>query len=52
MKKTVTINLNSIIFHIDEDAHEMLLGYLNSIKSKFNLSDGRDEIMTDIEARS
>jgi phage shock protein PspC (stress-responsive transcriptional regulator) len=51
MKKTVTINLNSIIFHIDEDAHEMLLGYLNSIKSKFNLSDGRDEIMTDIEAR-
>ena len=51
MKKTVTINLNSMIFHIDEDAHEMLLGYLNSIKSKFNLSDGRDEIMADIEAR-
>jgi phage shock protein PspC (stress-responsive transcriptional regulator) len=51
MKKTVTINLSSIIFHIDEDAHEMLLGYLNTIKSKFNLADGRDEIMTDIEAR-
>ncbi|MFH1322181.1 MAG: PspC domain-containing protein [Bacteroidota bacterium] len=51
MKKTVTINLSGIIFHIDEDAHERLSSYLNKIKGYFKDSEGKDEIMSDIEAR-
>lgn len=51
MNKTVTINISGIIFHIEEDAYERLSKYLNTIKSYFKDSDGRDEIMADIEAR-
>ena len=51
MNKTISINLNGIIFHIDEDAHQLLQDYLNKVKSCFNEADGRDEIMNDIEAR-
>jgi len=51
MKKTITMNLSGIIFHIEEDAYEKLNKYLSTIKSYFNDSDGRDEIMNDIEAR-
>lgn len=51
MKKTITINLNANIFHIDEDAYELLKSYLRSIESHFSNSDERKEIMADIEAR-
>lgn len=51
MNKTVTINLSGIIFHIDEDAYQKLSGYLTTIKGYFSESEGRDEIMADIENR-
>lgn len=51
MNKTVTINLSGIIFHIDEDAYQKLNSYLNTIRSYFSESEGRDEIMADIENR-
>ncbi len=51
MKKTFTINISGIIFHIDEDAFEKLSIYLETIKSYFTNSEGRDEIMNDIESR-
>nr|NQU93931.1 PspC domain-containing protein [Bacteroidota bacterium] len=51
MKKTVSINISGIIFHIDDDAYERLNRYLNSIKRHFSKMDGRDEIVTDIESR-
>ena len=51
MNKTVIININGIIFHIEEDAYEKLSKYLNTIKGYFSDSEGRDEIMNDIEAR-
>ena len=51
MNKTVTINISGIIFHIEEDAFEKLSKYLGTIKSYFKDSDGRDEIMADIESR-
>jgi phage shock protein PspC (stress-responsive transcriptional regulator) len=51
MNKTVTINISGIIFHIEEDAYEKLSRYLGTIRGYFSDSDGRDEIMTDIEAR-
>lgn len=51
MNKTVTINISGIIFHIEEDAYSSLSNYLNKIKSKFNTSEGGNEILADIEAR-
>lgn len=51
MKKTLSINLGGIVFSIDEDAYQTLNRYLNKIKGYFSASDGRDEIMTDIESR-
>ncbi|MCB0790434.1 MAG: PspC domain-containing protein [Flavobacteriales bacterium] len=51
MKKTLTANISGTVFHIEEDAYEELNRYLNNIRAQFGGSDGRDEIMTDIEAR-
>ncbi|MEW7291410.1 PspC domain-containing protein [Aquimarina sp. 2304DJ70-9] len=51
MNKTVNINLAGIFFHIDEDAYLKLQRYLNAIKRSFTDSQGRDEIIADIEAR-
>ena len=35
MKKTLTVNLNNIVFHIDDDAYEMLQTYLHEIADHF-----------------
>jgi len=51
MNKTVNINLAGIFFHIDEDAYLKLQRYLESIKRSFTDSQGRSEIIADIEAR-
>ncbi len=51
MNQTVTINISGIVFHIEVDAYEELKNYLNKIKSYFNNSQEREEIMADIEAR-
>jgi phage shock protein PspC (stress-responsive transcriptional regulator) len=51
MNKTVNINLAGIFFHIDEDAYLKLQRYLDAIKRSFTDSQGRSEIIADIEAR-
>ncbi len=51
MKKTFTININAIIFNIDDDAYEKLKKYLGEINEHFSSFDGGREIVTDIEAR-
>lgn len=51
MYKTFSINLAGQIFHINEDAFELLSGYLKSLKDIYNKEEGGDEIMSDIEAR-
>lgn len=51
MKKTLTVNISGIVFHIDEDAFERLNNYLEAIKSYFKDSSARSEIMADVEAR-
>lgn len=50
MKKTLTVNLNNIVFHIDDDAYEMLQTYLADV-SRHLSDDERAEVMKDIEAR-
>ena len=51
MNKTVNINLAGTFFHIDEDAYLKLSRYLEAIKRSFTDSQGRSEIIADIEAR-
>ncbi len=50
MKKTVTINLNNIVFNIDDDAYDMLRSYLADVE-KYLSDDEKKEVMADIEAR-
>ena len=52
MKKTLNINLNGIVFNIDEDAFNMLSEYLDSLRHVFERNgDDADEIINDIEGR-
>ena len=51
MKKTLTVNLGGIVFHIDEDAYRLLDNYLNNLKQHFRRETDADEIVGDIERR-
>lgn len=50
MKKTLTINLNNIVYHIDDDAYDMLQSYLADVEKHLS-DDEKKEVMADIEAR-
>ena len=51
MKKTLTVNLGGTVFHIDEDAYQLLDKYLTNLRLHFNKEEGSDEIMNDFEMR-
>lgn len=51
MKKTFSININGLLFNIDEDAFEKLSNYLKTLKKHFKNTEGGDDIVNDIEAR-
>jgi hypothetical protein len=51
MKKTLSINIAGIVFHIEEDAYAQLDSYIQSIHSYFESFEGSKEIIADIEAR-
>lgn len=51
MKKTFTINISGTIFHIEEDAYEVLQKYLINLKNHFGPDEEGKEILADIEAR-
>ncbi|MBK9399950.1 MAG: PspC domain-containing protein [Bacteroidetes bacterium] len=51
MNKTVTVNIGGMVFHIEEQAYDQLRKYLEAIRGYFTTSDGRDEIIQDIESR-
>lgn len=51
MNKTIIININSIVFHIEEDAYEILRTYMIDIKKHFGNSKDSNEILQDIENR-
>ncbi len=51
MKKTFTVNISGQVFHVDEDAFDVLQQYLNSLKSHFSKKEGGFEIVEDIESR-
>ena len=51
MKKTLTINLGGIVYHIDDDAYRLLDNYLSNLKHYFRKQEGAEEIVNDIEMR-
>ncbi len=51
MKKTFTINISGTVFHIEEDAYEVLQKYLVNLKNHFGSGEEGKEIISDIEAR-
>ncbi|MDR0892036.1 MAG: PspC domain-containing protein [Mediterranea sp.] len=51
MKKTLTVNLGGTVYHIDEDAYQLLDNYLANLKSFFRRQEGADEIVADMETR-
>lgn len=51
MNKTVSVNLNGLLFNIEEAGYELLYDYLETIKAYFYHTEGGEEIINDIEAR-
>ncbi|MEZ4966681.1 MAG: PspC domain-containing protein [Saprospiraceae bacterium] len=51
MNKILNINLGGYAITIDDDAYEYLSNYIESIRKRFSESEGRDEIVHDIETR-
>lgn len=51
MNKTVTFNLNGLVFTIEEDGYESLRKYLDAVQRYLDKIDGGREILLEIEAR-
>jgi phage shock protein PspC (stress-responsive transcriptional regulator) len=51
MKKTISINIGGVVFHIEEDGYEKLKSYLGSIQKYFSSFEDSKEILSDIEGR-
>lgn len=51
MKKTLTINLGGTVYHIDEDAFNLLDNYLSNLRIHFRREEGAEEIVHDMELR-
>src|SRR5690606_38551557 len=51
MNKTIIININGIVFHIEEDAYDALRSYMIDVKKHFAYTEDSKEIVGDIENR-
>jgi len=51
MKKTFDININGNVFHIEEDAYEVLQKYIVNLNNYFGKDEEGKEIISDIESR-
>lgn len=51
MKKTISINISGVIFHIEEDGYDKLKNYLSTVQQYFSTYEDSQEIVTDIENR-
>ncbi|MGK6352648.1 PspC domain-containing protein [Parapedobacter sp. DT-150] len=51
MNRTIIININGIVFHIEEDAYEVLRSYMIDVKKHFGYTTDSHEIVGDIENR-
>ena len=51
MNKTISINLNGMLFNLEEGAYTRLFNYLSEIRHNFKNTEGGNEIIQDVEAR-
>ncbi|MBI9069909.1 MAG: PspC domain-containing protein [Salinivirgaceae bacterium] len=51
MTQTISINLGGLLFHIDDEAYEILKTYLQAIEKQFINETEKKDIIQDIEAR-
>ena len=51
MKRTISINISGILFHVEEDGYELLKNYLTTINRYFSTYEDSKEITDDIESR-
>lgn len=51
MNKTIIININGIVFHIEEEAYDVLRSYMVDVKRHFGNTADSHEIVGDIENR-
>lgn len=51
MKKSHSVNIGGIIFQVDEDAYEKLEQYMAKLHRHFSDTEGKEEIIADIEQR-
>lgn len=51
MNRIISINIQGLVFQIEEDAFELLDAYLRKLKSHFKGQEGFEEILSDIEGR-
>lgn len=51
MNRIISINIQGLVFQIEEDAFEHLDAYLRKLRNHFTGQDGVDEILADIESR-
>jgi phage shock protein PspC (stress-responsive transcriptional regulator) len=51
MKKSIIVNICGMVFHMDEDAYEVLNKYIAALNSYFSKQTGGREIVEDIESR-
>lgn len=51
MKRTISINISGILFHVEEDGYDLLKDYLATINRYFSTYDDSHEITNDIESR-
>jgi phage shock protein PspC (stress-responsive transcriptional regulator) len=52
MKKTISISVSNMLFHVEDDACEVLQNYLSTLKNHFASEEGGEEIYNDIQARA
>jgi len=51
MKKTLSVNLGGSVYHIDDDAYQELMDYLQDVKSHLGNDASSAEVLIDIEQR-
>ncbi|MDD4921605.1 MAG: PspC domain-containing protein [Bacteroidales bacterium] len=51
MKKTLSVNLGGSVYHIDEDAYQELMDYLQDVKRHLGDEASSEEVLNDIEQR-
>ena len=51
MKKTLSVNLGGMVYHIDEDAYALLTDYLQDVRHHLGDEASSEEVLKDIEQR-